>query len=408
MKINKQIFGSILAAALLLGCNTQAMEHEQLKLITKITVDGKIGKMKLDKLSDMALEKLGGRPSSGSYNNEILIVPILYPTDFANHAPDELGLNIYNLNTKNLLLELDTQILNKKRNRFNFLNTTFTDEKDCPFLNFSTKKWVLQYDPIAKTTTQLKKKKQTTKKDRTYNICISFWDRECHSKINHHDYTVIINSDRNFQIMRENQDNVIIQSSKRGQEYMLFASPKKDSCYLVFHSGIPTVLREDNPGEYTQYQNTTILYDNKTGNPIINFSEIIPDIETKWLISATFGKNDDYIILAFDKELYVYDLTKEKITATYTFTERRGITRVILTKDEKRILVATYDNINHNDIYILENPLVKKDIDESERVTFIRKEKDAWLSEQDEEKQFKIVIGGIGGIKIPIEKCWFI
>jgi len=383
-----------------------AMECPKLKLLNKITVDGKIGKIRLCKLSDTTLEALGGKSCTGSYCNEILMMSIQYPlTDCKSRFPssDETKLKLYNIKTKKKLLEIDSNILGRQTNRFNYLKPKIVEKENHPFIHFHLKNQILQYDPILAKSKLLDNPDQ--KEPNHYKLCLSSWKYIPVGKIYHHDYTAFINEKRNLQINHTNQETVIIELPEHGIENLVFASPKKDSPYILVHRGIPQSFRSENYfNKYDAIVNKTILYNIYTGEPHVQFTNI-PHINRKYLKSAIFGKHDDFLILAFEKEVFIYDLIKCKIKATYNFAKKESyITRTILTKDENQILVATHGNIDDNNLYTLANPLASKDRNEIEKIEYLRKKKDVWLSEQEREKLFVV---NIGGIKIPIEKCWF-
>jgi len=176
----------------------------------------------------------------------------------------------------------------------------------------------------------------------------------------------------------------------------------EDSNYIVIHSLLSKPYHSPYP-----CKDIIKLYNHKTGELVYTqeTQKTFNDVQShlgyinRELRSGTiaFSKNNTFTLLVFDKKIILFNLRFSKSVVAIQHNAKTSF----LSHDESEIIIFT-----DNAIHICENPLVKVDIDKPERVEFLRKKKDAWLSEEEIEKQLTINIGGTGGTKISTEKVW--
>jgi len=170
------------------------------------------------------------------------------------------------------------------------------------------------------------------------------------------------------------------------------------------------------------------IYDVKTGEPrtiqgkIVNLRDTIENWtwEKKLLKDICFGKNDAFMILSLhtynddiedfltcQKQLILFDLHHLQPVGQHTFPQTFGPNTttansdndlgIHLLKNEKEILVIS--NIEKK-AYIFHNPLVKIDLDETERKIFAQKHDT--IRSKGEKKAYKIIINK--DIVIPVNR----
>ena len=332
-----------------------------------------------------------------------------------------IAYNIKNGNSKEIITS--QQILNSKyykhiEDQYNYYHKDdlypqvvleLIEIKRYPFINIKSKYHMdrkLKYDAIKKEYFMKNPVFLEEKDESKYHI--SFYKNYTDLQIDHNDYVLRCEGNRQIEIEHKNQTkkNIIklsrnkIKRDHSGTVKEIFADPKK-SFILV-----DNYIQLDKNKEQRELR----VYDITTGKLIKDFvgdiEKICPEIRNKQgaghtkaahLRSVIFGKRYNFMLLIFGIAAILCDLKSLQVSPTYVY--RCPFTNFLcLSSDEKKIIV--YDEWKSKEILLFDNPLAKvEDPDEPERIEYLHTKSPKAYGE----KEFFI---NIVGKKIKVDKSF--